>query len=215
MVKARRPGLDLLRVANTRVSYEPHETVFVQGDRCAAVMYIHAGRVKLTVTSPGGREAVVAVLGAGAFFGEGALAGQRRRRSTAETVTAATIAIVKTREMRRRLQDQPMLAEWFRSHLLSRSVEIEADLVGQLFNRTEKRLARVLLLLADFDAHHLTRVALPLISREMLADVVGTTRWRIDRLMNAFRKRGFLERRGARDGGLHVHRSMLTVVLQE
>jgi CRP/FNR family transcriptional regulator, cyclic AMP receptor protein len=210
-----RARLDRLQVANTRVRYEPHETVYAQGERCAAVMYIHAGRVKLTATSPGGREAVVAMLDAGAFFGEGALAGQRRRRSTAETVTAATIAIVKTAEMRRRLQDQPMLAEWFRSHLLSRNVEIEAALVDELFNRTEKRLARVLLLLADFDAHHLTRVELPLISRDLLADVVGTTRGRIDDLMNAFRKRGFLERDGARDGALHVHRSMLTVVLQE
>lgn len=210
-----RQRLDLLHVANTRVRYRPHETVFAQGDRCAGVMYIQKGRVKLSVTSRGGREAVVAILPAGAFFGEGALAGQQRRRATAETMTASTIAMVKTAEMRRRLHDETALADWFRSHLLARNIRIEADLLGELFNRTERRLARILLLLANFDEHHLTRSALPIISRNLLAELVGTTRWKIDRLMNTFRKRGFLERHSERDGGLHVHRSMLTVVLQE
>ena len=213
-MRARQP-LDLLNVANTRVRYRPHETVFAQGDRCAAVMYIQAGRVKLTVTSQGGREAIVAILKAGAFFGEGALAGQRRRRSTARTMTAATIAIVKTAEMRRRLQDETVLADWFRSHLLARSVQIEADLLRELFNRSERRLARLLLLLANFDEHHRTRSALPLISRNLLADLIGTTRSKIDHLMNTFRKRGFLERHRERDGGMQVHRSMLSIVLQE
>jgi len=210
-----RQRLDLLHVANTCVRYRPHETVFAQGDRCAAVMYIQAGRVKLTVTSRGGREAVVAILNAGAFFGEGALAGQQRRRATAETMTASTIAMVKTAEMRRRLHDQTALAESFRAHLLTRNIRIEADLLGELFNRAERRLARVLLLLANFDEHQLTRSELPIISRNLLAEVVGTTRWKIDHLMNDFRKRGFLERHSERDGGLQVHRSMLTVVLQE
>jgi len=210
-----RQRLDLLHVANTRVRYRPHETVFAQGDRCGAVMYIQKGRVKLSVTSQGGREAVVAILQAGAFFGEGALAGQQRRRATAETMTASTIAMVKTAEMRRRLHDEAALADWFRSHLLARHIRIEADLLGELFNRSERRLARVLLLLANFDEHHLTRSALPVISRNLLAELVGTTRWKIDHLMNTFRKRGFLERHRERDGGLHVHRSMLTVVLQE
>jgi CRP-like cAMP-binding protein len=207
--------LDALHVANTSVRYRSHETVFAQGDRCAAVMFIQKGRVKLTATSPGGRKAVVAILHAGAFFGEGALAGQQRRRATAETMTASTIAMVKTAEMRRRLHDEAALADRFRSHLLGRNVRIEADLVGQLFNRCEKRLARVLLLLANFDEHHLTRSALPIISRNLLAELVGTSRWKIDHLMNDFRKRGFLERHCERDGGLQVHRSMLTVVLQE
>lgn len=210
-----RPRLDLLHVANTRVRYQPHETVFAQGDRCAAVMYIQAGRVKLTVTSRGKRDAVVAILHAGEFFGEGALAGQQRRRSTAETMTATTIAIVKTAEMRRRLHRETVFADWFRSHLLARNTKIEADLLEQLFNRSERRLARVLLLLANFDEHHLTRAALPMISRDLLAELVGTTRWKIDHLMNSFRKRGFLERHRQCDGGLQVHRSMLTVVLQE
>ena len=207
--------LDVLNVAHTTVRYDSHEAVFTQGDRCAAVMYIQKGRVKLTVTSQGGREAVVAILHAGAFFGEGALAGQQRRRTTAETMTASTIAIVKTSEMRRCLHEETALADWFRSHLLGRNIRIEADLVDQLFNRCEKRLARVLLLLTNFDEHYLTRSALPLISRNLLADLVGTRRWKIDHLMNDFRKRGFLERHSERDGGLQVHRSMLSVVLQE
>src|SRR5687768_953398 len=128
-----RQRLDVLNVTNTSVRYRPHETVFAQGDRCAAVMYIQKGRVKLSVTSHGGREAVVAILHAGAFFGEGVLAGQQRRRSTAETMTAATITVVKTAEMRRRLHDETVLADWFRSHLLARSVQIEADLLREHF----------------------------------------------------------------------------------
>jgi CRP/FNR family cyclic AMP-dependent transcriptional regulator len=208
-----RPRLDVLNVANTSVRYRPCETVFAQGDRCAAVMYIQTGRVKLSVTSPGGRKAVVATLRAGAFFGEGALAGQQRRRVTAETMTACTIATVKTAEMRRGLQDKAALADWFRSHLLARNISIEADLLGAVFNRSEMRLARILLLLANFDEHHLTRSALPVISRDLLAEVVGTTRWKIDQLMNGFRKRGFLEHHRERDGGLQVHRSMLSIVL--
>ncbi len=210
-----RQRLDILHVANTRIRYRAHETVFAQGDRCAAVMYIQAGRVKLTATSLGGREAVVAILDTGAFFGVGALAGQQRRRATARTMTATTIAVVKTAEMRRGLHEETVLADWFRSHLLARNIRIEADLLREHFNRAERRLARVLLLLANFDEHHRTRSALPLISRNLLAELVGATRWKIDGLMNDFRKRGFLERHSERDGGLQVHRSMLTVVLQE
>lgn len=210
-----RQRLDSLNVAHSCIRYRPDETVFAQGDRCAAVMYIQTGRVKLTVTSPGGREAVVAILDAGAFVGEGALAGQQRRTVTARTITATTIAIVKTAEMRRRLHDETVLADRFRSHLLARNIRLEADLLREHFNRSERRLARVLLLLANFDEHHRTRSPLPLISRNLLAELVGTTRWKINCLMNDFRKRGFLEHHRERDGGLHVHRSMLTVVLQE
>src|SRR5688572_4859099 len=138
-----RQRLDVLNVTNTSVRYRPHETVFAQGDRSASVMYIQKGRVKLSVTSHSGREAVVAILHAGAFFGEGVLAGQQRRRSTAETMTAASIAMVKTAEMRRRLHEEKALSDSFRSHLLARNIRIEADLVGEVFNRCEKRLARV------------------------------------------------------------------------
>jgi CRP/FNR family transcriptional regulator, cyclic AMP receptor protein len=206
---------DLLNVANRCVRYRPHETVFAQGDRCAAVMYLQSGRVKLSVTSRSGRQAVMGVLHAGAFFGEGALAGQQRRRSTAETLTVSTIATVKTAEMRRRLHDEAFLADCFRSHLLARNIRIEADLLGEIFDRSEKRLARILLLLAHFDERPATRSTLPLISRNLLADLVGTTRWKIDQLMNTFRKRGFLERHSERNGGMQVHHSMLSVVLQE
>ena len=207
--------LDLLHVSNTSVRYRPCETVFAQGDRCAAVMYIRKGRVKLTVTSRAGREAVMAILSAGAFFGEAALAGQRHRMCTAESVTASTIAMVKTTEMRRALQQDVALADRFRAHTLARNIRTEADLIAQLFNQCEKRLARVLLLLANFDEHQLPRAALPLISRNLLAETTGIPRWKVDHLMNNFRKRGFLERHSERDGGVQVHRSMLSVVLQE
>jgi len=212
---ARRQRLDILNVVNTRIRYRPHETIFAQGDRCAAVMYIQAGRVKLTVRSPGGRDAVLEILKTGAFFGEGALAGQQRRRSTATTMSPTTIAFVKTADMRRRLHDDTVLGSRFRSHLLARNIRIEADLLHQHVNRVEPRLARVLLLLANFDQHCRVRSALPLISRDLLAELVGTTRWKVDQLMNTFRKRGFLERHRERDGGMHVHRSMLSIVLGE
>ena len=207
--------LDVLRVANTSVRYKPLEIVFAQGDRCAGVLYIRKGGVKLTVTSHGGREAVVGILKAGAFFGEGALAGQRRRRATAETITGSTITIVKTGEMRRRMQEDVVLSDWFRSHLLARNNRIEADLVDQLFNSSEKRLARALLLLAHFDEHQSQRHGLPTISRNLLAEMIGTTRSRVDVLMNRFRKLGFLERHREQDGGLQVHCSMLSVVLRD
>lgn len=204
--------LDGLDVANTVVRYQPCETVFVQGDRCADVMYIRKGRVKLTVTSRTGRVAVVAVLHAGAFFGEGALAGQRRRHCNAETLVVSTIAMVKTRDMRRGLSEKAMLAECFLSHLLARNIHTESDLIDQHFNRCEQRLARVLLLLANFDAHYQTHAPLPIISRNLLADMAGTTRSKIDVLMNKFRKLGFIERV---DGGVQVHRSLLTIVTEE
>ena len=207
--------LDSLHVAKTSVRFEPFKTIFAQGDRCAAVMYITKGRVRLSVVSPGGKVAVVAVLRAGAFFGEGALAGQRCRKLTAETMTGCTIAVVKTAEMRRRLHEESALSDWFRSHMLARNVRIEADLVAQLFNSSEKRLARALLLLARVDEHQSPRYALPKISRNLLAQMSGTTRSRVDLLMNNFRKLGFLERHSERDGGVQIHRSMLSVVLQD
>lgn len=207
--------LDSLHVANTSLRVKPLETIFVQGDACAAVMYVQTGRVKLTVMSPGGREAVVGILAAGMFFGEGALAGQRRRRATARSVSGGTIGVVRVAEMRRRLHEGAALSDWFRAHLLTRNNQIEADLVSQMFNRSEKRLARALLLLAHFDEHDATSHGLPLVSRALLAEMTGVTRSRVDVLMNRFRKLGFLERRAGRHGGLHVHCSMLSVVLQD
>ena len=207
--------LDALHIEHTRVRFKPFETIFTQGDSCAAVMYIQKGRVKLTVMSHEGREAVVGILTAGAFFGEAALAGQRRRRATATTMTGSTIGVVKIAEMRRRLHEESALSDWFRSHLLTRHNQIEADLVDQLFNRCEKRLARTLLLLAHVDTHDVARYALPTISRNLLAETIGTTRSKVDVLMNKFRKLGFLERHSEPNGGLYVHRSMLNVLLRD
>ena len=204
--------LDGLHVANTVVRYQPCETVFAQGDRCAGVMYIRTGGVRLTVTSRTRRVAVIAILRAGSFFGEGALAGQRRRRCSAETLMVSTIAMVKTSDMRRGLSGQAMLADCFLSHLLARNIHTESHLIDQLCNRCEERLARVLLLLANFDAHYLPHAPLPMISRNVLAGMAGTTRSKVDVLMNKFRKLGFIERV---DGGVQVHRSLLTIVTQE
>ena len=199
-------------MTTTKVEYRPSETIFTQGDRCAEVMYIQKGRVSLTVTAGDGREAIVGVLRAGAFFGEAALAGQRRRRATAKTMIASTIAVVKTAEMRRGLHEGAALSDWFRAHMLGRNARIEEDLVGHVFNCLEKRLARTLLLLADFDGHTQERSPLPIVSRDLLAELLGTSRSNVDMLMNRFRKLGFLERRS---GGVQVHRSMLSVVLQD
>jgi CRP/FNR family cyclic AMP-dependent transcriptional regulator len=201
-------------VATTSVRFEPAETIFAQGDRCATVLYIEQGRVKLSVASPGGRTALVAVLDAGAFFGEGALAGQRFRRSTAEAVTGTTIIVVKTAEMRQRLHSERALSDCFRSHLLARNSRIEQDLVAHAFNRCELRLARALLLLAGADEHQSTRYPMPKISRDLLAEMTDMTRSRVDTLMNHFRKVGFLECHRERNGGLQVHRSLLNLVLQ-
>jgi CRP-like cAMP-binding protein len=175
-------------------------------------MYIHKGGVRLTVTSRTGRVAVVAILRAGAFFGEGALAGQRRRRCSAESLMVSTIAMVKTSDMRRGLSKHAILADCFLSHLLARNIHTESDLIDQLCNRCEQRLARVLLLLANFDAHYLPQAPLPMISRNVLADMAGTTRSKVDALMNKFRKLGFIEQV---DGGVQVNRSLLTIVTRE
>lgn len=207
--------LDELHVAHGTRRYKPFETIFAQGDACAAVMYIQRGRVKLTATSHQGRDAVVGILRPGAFFGEGALAGQRRRRATAQAMTGSTIAIVTITEMRRRLHEGSTLSDSFRAHMLTRNSEIEAHLVAQLFNRSEKRLARALLLLAHFDEHQAQRHALPTISRDLLAEMIGAPRSKVDALMNRFRKLGFLERHRERDGGLQVHRSLLSVLLHD
>ena len=205
--------LQMRQVASTSVRFEPAETIFAQGDRSATVMYIERGRVKLSVASPNGRTTVVAVLHAGSLFGEGALAGQRVRRSTAEAMTGTTIAVVKTGELRQRLHAERALSDWFRSKMLARNIRIERDLVANVFNSCESRLARALLLLAGADERQSLRYPMPKISRDLLAEMTEMSRSRVDVLMNSFRKRGFLERRSERYGGLQVHRSLLNVVL--
>jgi len=206
--------LESLHVATTTATFERSTTIFAQGDRCAGVMYIEKGRVKLSAISAEGRTAVVCVLQAGTLFGEGALAGQRRRKSSAEAMTPCTIITIATAEMRRRLHREVALSDWLRSQMLARNARIEENILNQLFNQSEKRLARALLLLAGFDEHQLPRHELPIISRTLLAEMCELDRATVDRLMNSFRKRGFLERQTPQNGGVQIHRSMMNVLLQ-
>jgi len=194
-----------------RVEYLPSATIFAQGDPATSVMYVDQGAVRLSVLSHAGKEAVVAVLDVAHFFGEGCLAGQSQRMATATAMTACTIVVVEKQEMVRQLHAKPAFADSFLTHMLTRNIRIEEDLIDQLFNSSEKRLARTLLLLARYgepDASHRT---LPRVSQETLAEMVGTTRSRVNFFMNKFRKLGFIEY----NGGLKVHNSLLSVVLRD
>ena len=194
-----------------RVEYQASATIFAQGDAATSVMYVEQGAVRLSVLSHAGKEAVVAVLDVGHFFGEGCLAGQLHRMATATAMTACTIVVVEKQEMVRQLHAAPAFADRFMTHMLTRNIRIEEDLIDQLFNSSEKRLARTLLLLARYgepDASHRT---LPRVSQETLAEMVGTTRSRVNFFMNKFRKLGFIEY----NGGLKVHNSLLSVVLRD
>jgi CRP/FNR family transcriptional regulator, cyclic AMP receptor protein len=192
------------------VTYQPAQTIYAQGDRSDTVLYIQDGGVKLSVVSPGGREAVVGVLGAGEFFGEGALAGQPIRLSAATAMIASRIRVIPKRQMLRLLHQQHALSDHFIAHMLARNTRLEEDLVDQLFNASEKRLARSLLLLARYGKPDGPRRVLPRISQEVLAEMVGTTRSRVNFFMNKFRRLGFIEYNG---GGLTVHDALLSVVL--
>ena len=207
-----RPGpVDWTGTRLQRVEYEPSATVFAQGDPATSVMYVEQGAVRLSVLSHTGKEAVVAVLDMAHFFGEGCLAGQSQRMATATAMAACTIIVVEQQEMVRQLHANPAFADRFLTHMLTRNIRIEEDLVDQLFNSSEKRLARTLLLLARYgepDASHRT---LPRVSQETLAEMVGTTRSRVNFFMNKFRKLGFIDY----NGGLKVHNSLLSVVLRD
>jgi CRP-like cAMP-binding protein len=185
--------------------------IFSQGDVADAVFFIHSGRVKLTVVSQRGKEAVVALLEAGSFFGEGCLNGQTRRLATAAALTEAQVMRLGKKEMLRVLQAEPVFAARFMSYLLERNRRIEEDLVDQLFNSSEKRLARVLLLLAHFGKDREPEPVLPKISQETLAEMVGTTRSRVSFFMNKFRKLGFIHYNDT----LEIHNSLLNVVLHD
>ena len=193
----------------TIVTYQPSDVIFSQGDASDSVRYIQEGAVKLSVHSRGGKEAVVAMLGPGDFFGERALAGHPVRLETATALTATTVLSVQKQEMIRVLHDQHALSDRFITYMLARNLRIEADLVDQLFNSSEKRLARTLLLLARFGKPDQTYRVLPRISQETLAEMIGTTRSRVNFFMNKFKKLGFIEY----NGGLKVHHSLLTVIL--
>jgi CRP-like cAMP-binding protein len=194
-----------------RLDYAAEATIFAQGDPATSVMYIETGTVRLSVLSHAGKEAVVALLDEGHFFGEGCLAGQPRRMASATAIAPCTIVAVEKQEMVRRLHAQPAFADRFLTHMLTRNIRIEEDLIDQLFNSSEKRLARTLLLLARYGQPEASHRALPKISQETLAEMVGTTRSRVNFFMNKFRKLGFIEY----NGGLKINNSLLTVVLRD
>jgi len=186
--------------------------VFSQGDAADAVFYIQSGKVKLTVVSNSGKEVVVAILLAGNFFGEGCLAGQPLRMATASTLERSTIIRVNKQAMVTLLHQEPEITERFLAYVLSRNIRMEADLVDQLFNSSEKRLARLLLLMANFGQESKPIPLIAKMSQETLAEMIGTTRSRVSFFMNRFREMGFIE---YNSGGMHVHSSLISVVLHD
>jgi CRP-like cAMP-binding protein len=195
------------------LEYGANRTIFAQGDPADSVWYLHKGKVKLAVTSQQGKEAIVTVLGGNEFFGEGCLAGQPLRISTAMAVTDCTLYRIEKSLMVRLLHEQHGIAELFITHLLSRNIRFEGDLVDQLFNSSEKRLARILLLLAHFGKESRTETVHPGINQEHLAQMVGTTRSRVSHFMNKFRTLGFIDYEGS--SALTVNSGLLSIVLSD
>ena len=198
--------------ATTR-QYAARRTVFAQGDAADSVYYLQRGKIKLSLVSKRGKEAVIGIVGAEAFFGEGCLAGQQNRISSATTITACTVVRVRKDAIEDMLHEQPEFAEVFISHLLTRNVRIEEDLTDQLFNSSEKRLARILLLLANYGKEAIPEPVIAKLSQQTLAGMVGTTRSRVSFFMNRFRARGYIEYDGGAD--VRVHASLLNVILHE
>jgi CRP-like cAMP-binding protein len=205
--------LDSSGIARTVVAYGRGETIFTQGDACEDVLYIQTGGVKLSVLSKTGREAVVAMLGPGDFFGEGCLAGQPVRMGSATAITPSVILLVGKSKMVRLLHRQHAMSDRFIAHMLSRNIRIEEDLIDQLFNSSEKRLARTLLLLARYGKQDVPARVVPKISQETLAAMVGTTRSRVNFFLNKFKKLGFIEYDG--EIPLKINNSLLSVVLHD
>lgn len=198
-------------VAGKVVLRRSGEVVYSQGDPCDSVLYIQDGGVKLRVLSHAGKEAIVAMLGPGDFFGEGALAGQPVRMASAIATSASALLVVEKQQMIQLLHEQHALSDRFLAYILARNIRVEADLVDQLFNSSEKRLARTLLLLARYGKRDIPHRVLPKISQEMLAEMVGTTRSRVNFFMNKFKKLGFIEY----NGGLKINEALLSVVLHD
>lgn len=194
------------------LEYSASRSIFSQGDPADSVLYLRRGKVKISVTSQQGKEAIVALLGAGEFFGEGCLAGQPLRITSATAMTDCSLAKIEKPLMARMLHEQHDLSELFVTHLLSRNIRFEEDLVDQLFNSSEKRLARILLLLAHFGKESRAEAILPSITQESLAQMVGTTRSRVSHFMNKFKKLGFVDYEGA---ALTVNSSLLSVLLHD
>ena len=205
--------LDSAGLSKQIVEYRRAEVIFSQGDRCDSVLYIQQGGVRLSVRSKTGREAVVAILGPRDFFGEGCLAGQPLRIGSATAITPSRVLVIDKKQMVKVLHQQHALSDRFIAHMLSRNVRIEQDLIDQLFNCSEKRLARALLLLARFGTHDKPRQVVPTISPETLAKMVGTTRSHIKFFLNRFKKLGFIEYNGDLGAGLQINRSLISIVL--
>ncbi len=205
--------LDSGGVARIVSTYSRGETIFTQGDASEDVLYIKDGGVKLSVLSRTGKEAVVAMLGPGDFFGEGSLAGQAVRISTATALTPSTILLIRKSAMARLLHEQHDMSDRFISHMLARNIRIEEDLVDQLLNSSEKRLARTLLLLAHYGTRQRPSRVVPHVSQETLAEMAGTTRSRVDFFLSKFRKLGFIDYTGERP--ITIRRSLLSVVLHD
>jgi CRP-like cAMP-binding protein len=203
--------LDTENVGRTISKYRKDQTLFSQGNSADAVFYIQRGKVKITVVSEQGKEAVVAILGSDEFCGEGCLTGQPRRMATAVTMMECEIMRLEKAAMIRVLHEEPAFSEMFVAHLLVRTIRVEEDLVDQLFNSSEKRLARALLLLANFGKDGRPERIIAKVSQETLAEMIGTTRSRVSHFMNKFRKLGFIEY----NGHIEVHSSLLNVVLHD
>ena len=203
--------LDSAGFAKRIVNFRRNEVIFAQGDPADSVLYIQQGGVKLSVVSKTGKEAVVAMLGPGDFFGEGALTGQPIRLATATTIMPTTVVVIEKGAMLQLLRDEPKFSERFIAYMLERNLRVEADLVDHLFNSSEKRLARTLLLLARYGDQEGPQQRIPKISQETLAEMVGTTRSRVNFFMNKFRDLGFLEY----NGDLKVNTSLLSLVLHD
>jgi CRP/FNR family transcriptional regulator, cyclic AMP receptor protein len=203
--------LDSAGVARKTKEFKKEEVVYSQGDQAKSVLYLQKGGVKLTVVNEVGKEAVVAILGPGDFFGEGCLAGQSVRMGTATAVTPSTALVIEKSEMLKVLHEQHGLSDRFISFMLARNIRIEEDLIDQLFNSSEKRLARTLLLLARYGKEDQPHGVLPKVSQENLAEMIGTTRGRVNFFMNKFRKMGFI----TYNGGIEINTSLLSVVLHD
>jgi CRP/FNR family transcriptional regulator, cyclic AMP receptor protein len=195
------------------VAFARKQTIFVQGDSSDAVFYIQTGKVKLTVVSKSGKEATIGILNEGAFFGEGCLTGQPRRLCAATAITDCSVMRIDKKSMMEVLHREHAFSDMFVAYLLSRNIRYEEDLVDQLFNSSEKRLARILLLLARFGKEGVHETPIPNISQETLAEMIGTTRSRVSFFMNRFRKLGFIDYHGGDD--LQVHSSLLNIVLHD
>src|SRR6202047_4628175 len=203
--------LDSAGVARKVVEHRRSQKIYSQGDPAMSVMYIQKGGVKLSVVNEVGKEAVLAILGPGDFFGEGVMAGQSFRMGTAAAVPPTTLLVIEKKEMIRVLHAEHAFSDRFVSYMLSRNIRIEEDLVDQLFNSSEKRLARTLLLLARYGRDDQPHGLVPKVSQETLAEMIGTTRSRVNFFMNKFRKLGFIKY----NGGLQINTSLLSVVLHE